>query len=259
MITFLKQILVRLFLLLALMMSAGIPVIVAQDNDSTRQTGDLPTDPPRRFNLVFTRGFALAGPANDTVPISSTASGSYAIGAGFLFPFGPRNRVGLRAAPGLSWTSFTYQQLPDKTFPTVSDSVNYDQERHRLFFLEMPIGLYVNFTRDEDGDPLFFGEMGGYIGYLGSAQYKIKYRNSAGQRVMQRTRDLEQLSDPGEFERIRYGAYARVGYKWFSLFFSMRLTPVFDEFTNPSLRPKNVEGFRNPGMPAMEIGLSLFL
>ena len=179
-----------------------------------------------------------------------------------MFPLGKRNIVGLRAAPGLAWTHFAYQQSIDKTFPSIRDSVGFDytQEKHRLLFLEMPLGVYFNITRDEDGDPLFFAEAGGYLGYLASATYKIKYRNSAGQRVLERTKDLEQITDPEiEFERLRYGVYARVGYKWFSLYYSMRLTDVFDEFTNPSLRPRNIDGYKNPTMPPMEIGLSLFL
>ena len=245
---------------------AGIVLLqglaLGQEADSPKVKVNLPTDPPKQFSLVFNRGFALPGPAQDTVPVSSTASGTYFVGAGFRFPLGKKNTVGLRATPGLAWTGFGYQQTVDKTFPSIRDSVGFDytQERHRLFFLEMPLGVYVNLTKDEDNDPLLFLEAGGYIGYLGSASYKIQYRNSAGQRVLEKTRDLEQISEPEkEFERIRYGAYARFGYKWLALYYSVRLTEVFDEFTNPALRPRNVAGFRNPGMPPMEIGISLFL
>lgn len=251
-----------LFLVLLFFLVAS-PQAFSQESDSSdTKIKNLPVDPPKRFSLVFNRGFTLPGPAQDTVPLSSTASGTYFIGAGFRFPFTERNVVGLRATPGLAWTSYSYQLTVDQTFPSIPDSTEfaYTQEKHRLFFLEMPLGIYINFTRDEDGDPLFFGELGGYVGYMGSAEYRIKYRNGAGQRVEERTKDLEQISDPEpEFQRLRYGAYARIGYKWFSLYYSMRLTDVFDEFTNPSLRPKDVEGFKNPGMPPMEIGISLFL
>lgn len=251
------------FLFVLLLLTITLPQVSAQESDSTDiKSTNLPVDPPKRFSLVFNRGFTLPGPAQDTVPLSSTGSGTYFIGAGFRFPFGERNVAGLRATPGLAWTGFAYQRTVDQTFPSIPDSNQfaYTQEKHRLFFLEMPIGIYMNFTRDEDGDPLLFGEIGGFVGYLGSAQYRIKYRNGAGQRVEQDTKDLEQISDPEpEFERLRYGAYARIGYKWITLYYSIRLTDVFDEFTNPSLRPKPVDGFKNPGMPPMEIGISLFL
>lgn len=243
------------------------PAAVAEEPDLRPDLLDddgdnLPADMPSRFDLVFNRGFALPGPARDTVPLSSTASGTYFIGGGFKFPFGRKNVVGLRATPGVAWTHLSYQQTADKTFPTIPDSVgvDYTTEKHRLFFLEMPLSLYVNLSRDEDGDPMLFLEAGGYVGYLAGAMYRVKYRNSAGQRVMERTRDLEQISEPeGEFERLRYGIFTRFGYKWFSLYYSMRLTPVFDEFTNPALNPRGSEGFRNPTIPEMELGLSLFL
>ncbi len=250
------------YLLILGLMAGSISVAFGQEKDSTVRSKNLPTDPPSRFSLVFNRTIPLAGPSRDSVPLSNTASGTYFIGGGFKFPFGRRNVIGLRVAPGLAWTHYTYQQSVDKEFPTIADSVgvDYTQEKHRLFFLELPVGLYFNVTRDEDGDPVFFGEVGGFVGYLASAQYKIRYRNNAGLRVQERTRDLEQISEPeSEFERLRYGAYARIGYKWFSLYYSIRLTEVFDEFTNPDRRPKNVEGYKNPLMPAMEIGLSLFL
>ena len=253
------------FLMIIFLLLAGSSPIMAQEaeSDTTETKADnLPTDPPKRFSLVFNRGFSLPGPAQDTVPISSTGSGTYFLGGGFRFPLGIKNIVGIRATPGLAWTSYSYQRTVDQTFPSIQDSLpfGYTQEKHRMFFLEMPLGVYINFTRDEDGDPLFFGEFGGFVGYLSSAEYRIRYRNGSGQRIEERTRDLEQISDPEiEFERLRYGAYARLGYKWITLYYSIRLTDVFDEFTNPSLRPKDVEGFKNPTLPPMEIGISLFL
>lgn len=246
-------------------LAGSFPSLLAQETETDTAEAvidNLPSDPPKRFSMVFNRGFAIPGPSQDTVPVSSTGSGTYFLGAGFRFPIGAKNVAGIRATPGLAWTSYSYQRTVDQTFPSIQDSLPfaYTQEKHRLFFLEMPIGLYINFTRDEDGDPLFFGELGGVLGYLSSAEYRVRYRNGAGQRIQQRTRDLEQISDPEiEFERIRYGAYARIGYKWITLYYSIRLTRVFDEFTNPSLRPKDVDGFQNPTMPPMEIGISLFL
>lgn len=224
---------------------------------STEAVGNLPVDPPRRFSLVFTRSFLL-GNGPDTVSINGGGSGTFSIGGGIKVPL-VKETLGLRITPGVSWTSYQYDQTERKTFPTIPDSLKYDltQEKHRLTTLDMGLGVYINLSKDEDDDPKFYAELGGYAGFLMGASYKTKYTNGTGQRVRERVRDLEKVSE--EFERFRYGIYARLGYKWAALHFSYRLTDVFDEFTNDFLKPKDVDGFKNPKIPPIEFGISIFL
>jgi hypothetical protein len=219
---------------------------------------NLPADPPSKFDLVFNRSFMLNGGGTlDTVPINGSSSGTFSIGGGIKFPLA-QNKLGIRVTPSVAWTQINYNQTDLKSFPTVKDSLPFDltSERHGLFHVELPIGVYVNVSRDEDNDPKFFVEAGGYIGYLISAKYQYRYLNSSGQRIRVQNRDLETIEN--EFEKLRYGIYARLGYKWAALYFNVRISDVFDEFANDPPR-EVLGGFKNPIIPAMQAGITIFL
>ena len=247
-----------LLTLLGLSLLALSP-LAAQDSAQVASPA-LPTDPPRSFSLVFNRGFMLSGSQPDSVPLNGTGSGTYFIGAGFKFPLW-QNKLGLRVAPGIAFTHFTYEQTNLKTFPSIQDSLAYPLtlERHGATWVELPLGFYANFSRDEDGDPRFFAEIGGYVGYLLAANYKTRYTNVdiGNLRVKEKIRDLHKVES--EWERLRYGLYGRLGYKWASLYVCYRLSEVFDEFTHPDFRPRAGEGFRNPRIAPMEVGITVFL
>ena len=220
---------------------------------------NLPVDMPRRFSWVLNRSFMLTDRMNDTVPINGNSSGTIFIGGGIRIPL-VKQTVGLRLTPGVSWTNINYSQTNAKTFPTINANVQteYTLERHGLTRVELPLGVYFNLTKDEDGDPRFFVEAGGYAGYLTAAGYKIKYKNPQGLRVKEKIRDLHKQNEK-EFERLSYGIYARLGYKWISLYFQMRLSDVFDEFTNDDWNPTQKDGFKNPIIPSTQVGISVFL
>jgi hypothetical protein len=227
----------------------------AKAKTTTDSTANKPTDPPMRFSLVFNRGFMLTGSAPDTVPLSSTRSGTYFIGGGIRFPLTKTNTLGLRLTPGVAWTHISYAQTNLKTFPYRADTLgsNLSQERHRQFFIDLPLGVYFNLTKDEDNDPKFYLEAGGYVSYLLAAQYRYKYDNAQGRTVTVREQNL--AGSANEFERLRYGLYGRVGYKWAALYVSYRLSEVFDEFADDPAPA----GFRNPAIPPLELGISIFL
>lgn len=215
---------------------------------------NLPADDPRTFSLVFNRGFAYLPNAfqmaQDTVPFSGSSSGTYFLGAGIIIPFGP-NTFGMRVAPGFAWTVYDYAQTGEKTFPSVLDeSQPLVFENHRTQWVEVPTGFYWNITRDEDADPYLFLELGGYVGYMISAQYRTQYESGA--RTI--TNIQRGLAQEGDFRRVRYGAYARLGYKWFALYGAFRISEVWDEFGSA---PGQGSAYRNPKAPPLELGLSL--
>ncbi|MEL7532812.1 MAG: outer membrane beta-barrel protein [Bacteroidota bacterium] len=215
---------------------------------------NLPSDPPRTFGLVFNRGFMYQTNGfkteQDTVPVAGTSSGTYFIGAGFMVPFGD-NTLGLRLTPGYAWTIYDYAQSSSKTFPTsLDENEPLVSEKHRLGLIELPVGLYWNITKDEDNDPLVFAEIGGYAGYMLSAQYLTERETGVRTRVL-KDKGLEQ---EGDFQRVRYGAYLRLGYKWAALYASYRISDVFDTFSDASVHP---DGYVNPRVAPLEIGLSL--
>lgn len=235
---------------------------LAQVDSTTIPTPDelstnLDVDPPGRFNLVFTRGLMLAGGSPDSIPINGNASGTYSIGGGIKFALDKQNVLGLRLTPGVSWTHIQYNQTEGKTYPTVGDSLNFSVEKHTMAFADLALSIFINLSRDEDNDRRFFLEAGGYGSFLVSANYKTRFTNADGQRVKNKIRDLEQISD--EWLRYRYGLFGRLGYKWAALYVGYRLSDVFDPFTNDILLPRPTDvGFRNPQIPPLEVGISLF-
>jgi hypothetical protein len=243
-----------IFLGLSGLWGQNVPADSVQTDSTQNQEVNQPADDPRTFSLVFNRGFIYQPNnfqvAQDTVPINGTSSGTFFLGAGIMVPFG-RNVIGLRMAPGFAWTIYDYGQTSQKTFPTPIDE---DQpllfEKHRTQWVELPVGLYWNVSRDEDADPLFFVELGGYAGYMVSAQYRAQFASGA-RTITLRESGLEQ---EGDFQRLRYGLYARAGYKWFALYAAYRLSSVWDEFGSA---PGQGAAFRNPTGPPIEIGLSL--
>ncbi|MEO0895967.1 MAG: hypothetical protein AAFY71_06185 [Bacteroidota bacterium] len=236
-----------------------------EESKGPKPTTDLPSDPPRKFSLVLGRTFMLAGSSPDSVPINSTNSGTYSIGGGLKF-FLYKDVLGLRFTPGMSWTHIAYEATNLKTFPVVKDTTtdNITNERHVLTHGQASLSIFSNLTRDEDGDPKFFVEVGGYASILVSANLRTRFTDVDGLRHKEKTRDLETVfnstTETREFERLRYGLLARFGYKWAALTLDYRLSDVFDEFTDNQFLPGNLQdtGYKNPVIPPIEVGLTIF-
>ena len=212
----------------------------------------------KRFNLVFTRGLMLGATSLDSVPINGLGSGTYQLQGGFKIHL-PGHLVGFRLSPGITWTRLAYNQNDLKTFPTIEDSLglSLERERHLLTYLELPISVFVNITKDEDGDSELFVEAGGFVGYLLSGNYKRRYPDGNDLSVVFTERGLQRLDS--EWMPLQYGIFGRVGYKWAAVYYRFRLTSLLDDFTNASRRPINSEAYRNPPFPPMELGISIFL
>lgn len=219
---------------------------------------NLPTDNAKRFQLLLTRGFMLGATSLDSVPLNSFGSGSYSIHGGISVNL-VRNVLKMRISPGVSWTRLAYNQNDLKTYPTIPDSLgfNLERERHLLFYVDLPISFFVNLSKDEDGDSKLFLEGGGYVSYLLGANYKRRYPDGNGLTVIYLERDLQRLDS--EWEALRYGIFGRIGYKWASLYYGLRLSPLLDDLTNEGRQPNGSSAYANPMIPPMEIGISIFL
>ena len=110
----------------------------------------------------------LGATSLDTVPLNAFGSGSYSLQNAIKLNL-YRNVLGLRLSPGVTWARLAYTQNDLKTFPTIPDSLNLNltQERHQFFYIELPVSLVFNITKDEDGDSEFFVEAGGYASFSG--------------------------------------------------------------------------------------------
>lgn len=227
-----------------LLLAGCIVHVYAQE--ATQEGENLPVDRMDNVRLVFSRGFILSNvEGDDQAPVNGSLSGSLFIGVGFKFNLA-KNVLGLRVAPGVNWYKLNYQQEDEKIFPT--DTV-FDMEKHRFTYLELPIGFYLNFSKDEDGDPKLFAEAGGFLGYKVEGVYKRKFNFNG------RTAKLKR-SDVPDLEDWRYGLYARLGYKRWAVYYSYLLSNVFKAFPTEN-GTNEVSDLTLP--PSMEVGISFFL
>jgi|GEM_PF-2489294 len=239
----------RTFLFCLLTYLICIPQIQAQDDPpepvAPKKTSNI--GQKRVLGIVFNRGFVMQGSKDASTPISGGRSGTSFLGFNYNVELG--DRFGFRIQPGFSWVKYSYQQVDTKTFPSTLDTLDY--EKHRLSFAEVPIGVYLNLTLSDDNKPQLFVEGGGFIGYMTGAILKTKGQIDVGeldQTIINKVRDTK------DFERLRYGVYGKLGYKWIAIHFTYRLSDVFTEFAT------DVDGnnttVRNPTIPPMEIGVS---
>ena len=137
-----KSIFPRIILVLGLCMIL-VPLAAQEE-----RSDNLPVDRPRFFNLIFNRTFQIS-PSNEeeaSAPINSFTSGNYFLAASFKTNFN-HGSFGFRFQPGLAWQLLSYEQLDSKTYP--STTTDLDLERHRMMYLEVPVGIFVNITKDD--------------------------------------------------------------------------------------------------------------
>lgn len=222
-------------------------------------------DPPQNFGLIFGRSIMITGGLPDSVPISGGASGAYFLGAGYRFYIGKAYRFGLRFSPGIAWNRYTYDQTSAKTFPTTIDStITLSRERHSMVEVKAELGVFINITRDEDYDPLIFVEVGGYGGYMTAFNYIRRFTDGNNLRVREKYRDLEKLTmtdgannTVNTFNRLQYGFYGRLGYKWAALYVGYRLSDVLNDPINDALLFRDQPNFQAVTMPPIDIGFHI--
>ena len=210
------------------------------------ESDNLPVDRPQNFQLLLNRGLLISSvEGDDRVPVNGSLSGSLFLGLSFKAIL-PSQKAGARITPGINWYKLNYQQEEAKVFPT--DTL-FDSEKHVLTYLELPIGFFVNFSKDEDGDPRLFAELGGFLGYKLNGSYKRKFEES-GRTVRLIRRDVPDVED------WRFGLYGRLGFKRWALYTSYLLSDTFAEFTteNGSTPPADLAA-----PPTLEIGISFIL
>lgn len=223
-------------------------ILLGQESDN------LAVDRPEQVEITFVQGLLINSPQQDGIPLNAGGSGTISLGSSFKLHF-PKNVVGFRIQPSISWTRFSYEQATSKTFPTPflnDDTKPVRVEKHRIVFADLPIGLFVNVLKDEDGDPRFFLEAGGYAGYKLGSVYKIKVDNTITE---QETKQV--VDNVYDLENWRYGIYARAGISWLAAHFTYRLSDVFKP--NPRQADGSPSGFESILLPRMELGLAIFL
>ncbi|MFK7970090.1 MAG: outer membrane beta-barrel protein [Bacteroidia bacterium] len=213
----------------------------------------LPLEVPNTFDFILQRGFLVGNGDADTASLRT--SGSWFLGMGFKIPLA-NNRFGFRITPGINWLKINYDHTDgDKRFPLIADTVvsnlypdltsiedsaarstaldqlnalaarlrnvEYDLQRQRLTYIEVPIGVYFNIKKDEENKAVAFVEAGGIIAYNISGIFKYRYNNRQDQSVQSRVNEVPDV------EAFRYGWYARLGYKKVSASINYRSSYIF--------------------------------
>lgn len=184
--------------------------------------------PGERFDIIFSRMVAFNNTAESSdlnYELVPARSGSYSVGFSYGFPFG--RTVALRFEPRATWQKFYYVTTEDKNFPSsLNDSLIY--EKHRMFYLEAPLGIRLNFVRDSQDKVKFYTEFGTYGGInLGSA-IKQRFRSPNPLDNSLSTRTTVKYHHIPDLEFLRYGFYARVGISWLAFELNYRASNIFD-------------------------------
>lgn len=219
-----------------------------------QKSDNLPVDRPDQVEITVIQGLLINSPQQEGIPLNAGGSGTISLGTSFKLHLA-QNKMGFRIQPSVSWTRFSYEQAESKIFPSPyveSNDFQVQVEKHRLFFIDVPLGLFVNILKDEDDDPRFFLEAGGFAGYKLRSVYKTRVENNLTE---QETKQL--VRSVYDLENWRYGLYARLGIRWLAIHFTYRLSDVF------KANPRNADGspsaFEMIDLPPMELGLAFFL
>ncbi|MEM6632365.1 MAG: outer membrane beta-barrel protein [Bacteroidota bacterium] len=223
-----------------------IPFSGSLSAQELEESENLPVDRPQNFQLLLNRGFLIGSvEGDDRAPINGSLSGSLFLGFSFKAIL-PRQNAGVRITPGVNWFKINYRQEDEKVFPT--DTV-FESEKHVFTYLEVPVGFFINFSKDEDGDPRLFTELGGFLGYKLNGSYKRKFEEGGRTSRLIR-RDVPNVED------WRFGLYGRLGFKRWALYYSYLLSDTFSAFTTEDgTTPPN--DLSTP--PTLEIGISFIL
>jgi len=111
--------------------------------------------------------------------------------------------------------------------------VEYSKNKLNVNYLELPVEMRLRFRVSENYLKVTFGAKAGLL-----VNAHTKYRGD----------DLSGM--PGEVkfkefllrntESLRYSVYGRVGYSWYSVFYSMSLSPLFTKTKGPGMQPVSI-------------------
>jgi len=146
-------------------------------------------------------------------------------------------RFGVHAQPCVSWTYYNFKIDSIKTFP--SNKTDLTAEKHKLLFLEVPVGASYNISLDARKKPLIWVEAGFFVGYRLSGSYRTKTASADAQVIDTR---ISRVKEPALW---RTGLYGRLGYGDFCLTITRRTSAVY------------TAGY--PMLPKIELGLMMRL
>lgn len=174
----------------------------------------------KRYELDLAGGYRiiLPGQMPDSVSLRSSQSNSWFINFGLEFRL--IQLVDFRIKPGFVFSALDFQQVADKTFPTVGDST-YELEKLRSTTVELPVGFRFNFGVDEDDEATITFEAGASAGFVIKSSYKLRIADDP-------QKSLIKIWPVQGVTQLRYGLYADLRYKNIGFHGYYRLSEFFD-------------------------------
>lgn len=203
-----------------------------------------------KYDIVLNRGFLISNGMNDSVPVNSATSGT----TSFAFSLHQKfdSLFSFNYGFGISVLKLDFKQTATKTYPTTQDSsIDFDYQRMRSLYFDIPIAVRLVISRDEKRRVSTFVDLGFYAGRFLGASQKDKYTDFLGKKRIIKSPKLEGLNP------WRLGLYARINYKWIGLWVNYRISNMFLKNSNYT----NVYGqvLKHPKVNSLEFGISLVL
>jgi hypothetical protein len=240
----------------AMLVFAGTANILAQappqNNEAPRVKEKIRVTGGEKTDFIFTRTF-MVGQADSLVPFGVSRSGAYTVGVGYGIPIG--KVLELKLEPRATWHKIYFKPSPDKWFPSALNDSSLVYEKQRIFYLEMPIGLKFKLARNavEKYQVLLEGGFSAGVNFGGALRTRINVdTNSDG---IFDGRVTSKLTRVGEWNRFRFGPYARFGLRYVSIYGFYRMTSLYrvgKRFNETSTTTRDY-----PNFPKLEIGISV--
>ena len=191
-----------------------------------KKTPELPGE------IVLDFGFNYAGNKPANLPYHWWRSKS--VGLYFVKSFELTKKFEFRPGIGVNLEKFghnknleifTYDESSSGADSIVFSTVlggSLKKNQLALNYFELPVEIRFNFNGNERKDGLFLA-VGGSAAYRFESHTKLKYNDEFGNKMK-----MKHKNDFG-LNKIRLGAYGRVGYRSFSFFFKSYFTNMFSE------------------------------
>lgn len=228
----------------ALLLLAGLMshFVIAQEEEEI----SLPAPKASNDQFVVNLITNLINPAPDGVsskPYASLGAEIYS----YTPLIGKKKKVGFAMGVGVGTLNYNMDAAPgldtlgNTRFYHLHDSLSYKKSKIVITYWDIPLEIRVRANPDKKGNAFKFAA-GFKFGVMLSNHYK--YRGDSwvenDKTVKFKTYYIDNLM------KIRYGAYARVGYGKFTLMGTYYLTPLFEEG-------------KGPETPVMSLGLSFLI
>lgn len=218
----------RLFVCL-LALAFSVTFLHAQEEEEV----SLPMPKSSNDQLVFNLVTNLMNP-----PLANITSKPYASLGAEIYSYSPligkKSKVGLAMGVGVGTFNYNMNAFPmrdslDHTvFTRLPDSLQYKKSKITITYWDVPIEIRVRSNPSAKGNAFKFAA-GFKFGVMLSNHYK--YRGDSwtedNRQVKFKTYYIDNMM------RIRYGAYARIGYGKFTVMGTYYLTPLFEKGKGP--------------------------